>query len=166
MCKHERRNTIFTLASFSFKNTHDPQVEGAYSCSIVELGPRNQLCATIRATDADVSALFSRVTFTLLGGRGFFRLNGSDVITSAPLDRQQVDGTSLVVVATDGGGRATFGSVTITVTDKNDNTPRFSRQVYTTSVREDATGENVTVVEVRVGMSTRTVHTRFVCVSV
>ena len=48
-------------------------LDGAYSCSIVELGPGGQLCATITADDADVTPLFSRVTFTLLGGSGFFR---------------------------------------------------------------------------------------------
>ena len=55
------------------------------------------------------------------------------------LDREKRDSYQVVVVATDGGQNPKSGSVTIniSVTDLNDNEPKFSRPSYNVSVPED-----------------------------
>lgn len=115
-------------------------VSGEYACRLVELGPIGEECVNVVATDADGTAPFNTVSFRLLGARGFLELNGSRVVTAAPLDRQLGASMSLVVVATDGGGRSTVGTVNVTVLDFNNFAPQFSQQVYAATVREDADG--------------------------
>jgi hypothetical protein len=116
---------------------------GNYTCTLIELGPIGEECVNLQATDADGTAQFSSVTFRLLGSRGFFGLNGTRVVTTAPLDRERGGSLSLVVVATDGGGLSTVGTINVTVSDFNNFAPQFSQQVYAASVREDVDGVEV-----------------------
>ena len=53
------------------------------------------------------------------------------------LDRETKDNYLMTVVATDGGGRRSGASLTITVTDINDQTPRFQGK-YSTKVKENS----------------------------
>ena len=53
------------------------------------------------------------------------------------LDRETKDNYLMTVVATDGGGRRSGASLTITVTDINDQTPRFQGN-YSTKVKENS----------------------------
>ena len=53
------------------------------------------------------------------------------------LDRETKDNYLMTVVATDGGGRRSGASLTITVTDINDQTPRFQSN-YSTKVKENS----------------------------
>lgn len=53
------------------------------------------------------------------------------------LDREMTPSYRLVAQATDGGGRSCRSEVHLTVSDVNDNPPKFSLSHYTASVFED-----------------------------
>ena len=44
---------------------------------------------------------------------------------------------TLVIIATDGGGRTGNATVDITINDENDNSPMFNRSAYQMSVTEE-----------------------------
>ena len=61
-----------------------------------------------------------------------------------PLDYEKVNSYNLTVVATDGGGLKTSTSVSISVTDVNDNAPKFDRNhPYTRSESENLDSNHV-----------------------
>ena len=60
-----------------------------------------------------------------------------------PLDYEKVNSYTITVVATDGGGLKTSTNVSISVTDVNDNAPRFDRNPYTGSVSENLDSNHV-----------------------
>ena len=64
---------------------------------------------------------------------------------NSTLDRETKDIYLMTVVATDGGGRRTGAPLTISVTDVNDQTPRFQGN-YSTKVKENSLGLYPTVV--------------------
>ncbi len=63
----------------------------------------------------------------------------SGIISSKKiLDREEHSEFVLTVTATDGGGLSCQAQVFITLTDVNDNEPRFSQFQYTVSIPENA----------------------------
>jgi len=47
------------------------------------------------------------------------------------------ENVTLIIIATDGGGRTGNATVVITITDENDNAPTFNRSRYDMSVTEE-----------------------------
>jgi len=71
------------------------------------------------------------------------------LVPQEPLDREEVDHYLFLLVAVDGGSPALSESITIRVrvTDVDDNSPVFERDVYHATVAEDAeTGSRITTV--------------------
>ncbi|KAK2818195.1 hypothetical protein Q7C36_022128 [Tachysurus vachellii] len=104
----------------------------------------------VEAKDAD-SGLNAEIHYSLVGSAGMFSINPETglIIVAAALDRETQDKYNLVVVAQDQGRPplSATASVVVTVTDVNDNPPKFSTQRYEASVLENATvGANVIVV--------------------
>ncbi|XP_015223488.2 cadherin-1-like [Lepisosteus oculatus] len=66
-------------------------------------------------------------------------MSGVIIIASAELDREQHPEYTLLIGAADmdGAGRLTTATAVITVTDSNDNTPRFTQVSYTVTVPEN-----------------------------
>lgn len=73
---------------------------------------------------------------------------------SSQLDREMVDIYFMTYTATDRGGRSNSTSLTIRVTDDNDNVPVFTRQIYTAFIGENDLRYNnsTAVIEVEVNI--------------
>ncbi|CAB1354308.1 unnamed protein product, partial [Coregonus sp. 'balchen'] len=101
----------------------------------------------VTASDADDPTYGSsaRVVYSVLDGESFFtvdRQTGLIRTAVADLDREKQDRYELVVKATDMagqmGGLSGSTTVTIVITDVNDNPPRFPQKMYQFSVSEGA----------------------------
>ncbi|KPP77479.1 hypothetical protein Z043_103096, partial [Scleropages formosus] len=101
----------------------------------------------VTASDADDPTYGSsaRVVYSVLDGEKFFTVDSqTGVIRTAvaDLDRETQDRYELVIKATDMagqmGGLSGSTTVTIVITDVNDNPPRFPQKMYQFSVSESA----------------------------
>ena len=116
-----------------------------YNASIQEEQFPSQLVLTVHATDAD-SGRNSQILYQLRGNGdadSAFRLETKDsvgkIYTNIKLDREDVPFYTLTVEAIDQGSpqRTGTATVSITVADKNDNPPRFTR-LFSVNVTENA----------------------------
>lgn len=78
-------------------------------------------------------------SYSIIGGNSQFTINPStgQIITSALLDRETKDNYTLIVVSSDAGSPESLSSSTsvlVTVTDVNDNPPRFQHHPYVTHI--------------------------------
>ncbi|KAJ8401318.1 hypothetical protein AAFF_G00385490, partial [Aldrovandia affinis] len=129
-------------------NDSEPKfLEGPYIGSVAELSPIGTSVMKVTASDADDPTYGSsaRVVYSVLEGERFFTVdNQTGVILTAvsDLDRETQDRYELVVKATDMagqmGGLSGSTTVTIVITDVNDNPPRFPQKMYQFSVSEGA----------------------------
>ncbi|XP_072112240.1 protocadherin Fat 4 [Mobula birostris] len=114
---------------FAFKTYHAVTPENAPTGTDVLL---------VNATDAD-EGVNAVVSYSLVGGNSKFSINPStgQIITSALLNRESKEAYNLIVVATDGGvpqTRSSSATVLLTVSDINDNPPRFHHFPYVTHI--------------------------------
>ncbi|KAL4624338.1 cadherin-22 [Arapaima gigas] len=129
-------------------NDSEPKfLEGPYIGSVPELSPIGTSVMKVTASDADDPTYGSsaRVVYSVLDGEKFFTVDSqTGVIRTAvaDLDRETQDRYELVVKATDMagqmGGLSGSTTVTIVITDVNDNPPRFPQKMYQFSVSESA----------------------------
>uniref|UniRef100_W5M3X1 Cadherin-22 n=2 Tax=Lepisosteus oculatus TaxID=7918 RepID=W5M3X1_LEPOC len=129
-------------------NDSEPKfLEGPYIGSVPELSPIGTSVMKVTASDADDPTYGSsaRVVYSVLDGERFFTVDSrTGVIRTAvaDLDRETQDRYELVVKATDMagqmGGLSGSTTVTIVITDVNDNPPRFPQKMYQFSVSEGA----------------------------
>uniref|UniRef100_A0A8C4F8G1 Cadherin-22 n=1 Tax=Dicentrarchus labrax TaxID=13489 RepID=A0A8C4F8G1_DICLA len=127
-------------------NDSEPKfLEGPYIGSVAELSPIGTAVMNVTASDADDPTYGSsaRVVYSVLDGEKFFtvdRKTGTIMTAVADLDRETQDRYELVVKATDMagqmGGLSGSTTVTIVITDVNDNPPRFPQKMYHFSVSE------------------------------
>ncbi|KAA0192694.1 hypothetical protein HAZT_HAZT002492 [Hyalella azteca] len=114
-----------------------------YNASIIEDLFPAQLIARVRATDRD-SNENSQISYHLRkdsSDADAFKLNSEtgEIFTKIKLDRERIGMYSLVVEAVDKGTPPLTGTamVQVTVEDKNDNPPRFTR-LFSVNVTENA----------------------------
>uniref|UniRef100_A0A672NQ49 Cadherin-22 n=1 Tax=Sinocyclocheilus grahami TaxID=75366 RepID=A0A672NQ49_SINGR len=129
-------------------NDSEPKfLEGPYIGSVAELSPIGTSVMKVMASDADDPNYGSsaRIVYSVLEGERFFTVDRqAGVIRTAvaDLDRETQDRYELVVKATDMagqmGGLSGSTTVTIVITDVNDNPPRFPQKMYQFSVSEGA----------------------------
>ncbi|XP_051562552.1 cadherin-22-like [Myxocyprinus asiaticus] len=129
-------------------NDSEPKfLEGPYIGSVAELSPIGTSVMKVMASDADDPTYGSsaRIIYSVLEGERFFtvdRQTGVIRTAVADLDRETQDRYELVVKATDMagqmGGLSGSTTVTIVITDVNDNPPRFPQKMYQFSVSEGA----------------------------
>ncbi|XP_077053809.1 cadherin 22 [Siphateles boraxobius] len=129
-------------------NDSEPKfLEGPYIGSVEELSPVGTSVMKVMASDADDPTYGSsaRIVYSVLDGERFFtvdRQTGVIRTAVADLDRETQDRYELVVKATDMagqmGGLSGSTTVTIVITDVNDNPPRFPQKMYQFSVSEGA----------------------------
>uniref|UniRef100_A0A8C8GEY4 Cadherin-22 n=1 Tax=Oncorhynchus tshawytscha TaxID=74940 RepID=A0A8C8GEY4_ONCTS len=129
-------------------NDSEPKfLEGPYIGSVAELSQMGTSVMKVTAWDADDPTYGSsaRVVYSVLDGESFFtvdRQTGLIRTAVADLDRETQDRYELVVMATDMagqmGGLSGSTTVTIVITDVNDNPPRFPQKMYQFSVSEGA----------------------------
>lgn len=108
-------------------------VFSAYTDTKAETLSVGSMVLTVAATDADSSTTTDgQITYSFTSSQTHFVVNPSngDIFLSKTLDRDTVPTHTFVVKASDGTLFAT-ASVTLTVTDANDNTPVFGSNPYT-----------------------------------
>ena len=122
---------------------------GSYSASLSELAPIGVSVVMVLASDQDSGS--GGVVSYRLEGTGLFAINATTgvVITTAELDRETQTTHSFTAIATDGGIPQLSASVSITVSvsDENDEIPQFSQPSYSASIPESfPIGQLVSVV--------------------
>ncbi|KAM4026575.1 cadherin-7 isoform 1-T2 [Anomaloglossus baeobatrachus] len=119
-------------------NDNEPKfLDGPYTAGIPEMSPVGTSVMQVTATDADDPTYgnSARVTYSILEGQPYFSVEPKTGIirTALPnMDREAKDQYLLVIQAKDMvglmGGLSGTTSVTVTLTDVNDNPPRFPRK--------------------------------------
>ncbi|XP_038648329.1 protocadherin Fat 4 isoform X1 [Scyliorhinus canicula] len=117
------------IPTFAFKTYHATIPEDVSTGTDVLL---------VNATDVDEGSN-AVISYSLVGGNSQFSINPStgQIITSALLNRENKEMYSFVVVATDGGipqAMSSSATVFLTVSDINDNPPRFRHFPYVTHI--------------------------------
>ncbi|KAI4818747.1 hypothetical protein KUCAC02_004049 [Chaenocephalus aceratus] len=110
----------------------------AFHTTIMENAPTGADVLLVNSSDADVG-VNGVISYSLTGGHGQFSINPAtgQIITSSLLDREDRANYQLLVVATDGGqpeGLSSSATVSVTVSDINDNPPRFHHHPYVTHI--------------------------------
>ncbi|XP_063153527.1 cadherin-22 [Candoia aspera] len=129
-------------------NDSEPRfLGGPYIGSVAELSPIGTSVMQVLASDADdpTYGASARVVYSVLEGERHFTVDSkTGVIRTAVanLDRETQDRYEVVVRATDMagqlGGLSGSTTVTIVITDVNDNPPRFPQKMYQFSMVETA----------------------------
>ncbi|XP_072514671.1 cadherin-7-like [Salminus brasiliensis] len=127
-------------------NDNEPKFpDGPYTAGVPEMSPLGTTVVQVAATDADDPTYghSARVVYSIIHGQPYFSVEPKTGIvrTALPnMDRETRDQYVLVIQAKDMmgqmGGLSGTTSVTVTLTDVNDNPPRFSHKEYEYSVLE------------------------------
>ncbi|NWR71824.1 CAD19 protein, partial [Centropus unirufus] len=128
-------------------NDHEPQfLDGPYVATVPEMSPEGTSVTQVTATDDDDPSYgySARLLYSLLQGQPYFSVEPkSGVIRMASqMDRETKDQYLVIIQAKDMVGQAGAFSATATVTinlsDVNDNPPRFKQRLYYMKVSEEA----------------------------
>ncbi|XP_056452309.1 cadherin-7-like [Gadus chalcogrammus] len=129
-------------------NDNEPRfLDGPYAASVPEMSPMGTSVVTVVATDADDPTYgnSARVVYSILQGQPYFSVEpktGLIRTALADMDRESRDQYLLVIQAKDMvgqmGGLSGTTSVTVTLSDVNDNPPHFYRKSYQYLVPESA----------------------------
>ncbi|XP_060751945.1 protocadherin Fat 3 [Tachysurus vachellii] len=123
-----------------------------YLAYIQENVPAGAKVIQVRATDEDYG-IFGQIMYSFINdlGKTLFAIGADGVITTAQkLDRENPVNRDivLIVMALDGGGRASFCNVRVILTDENDNAPLFKAAEYRVSIKANiAIGTLVTQIQ-------------------
>ena len=132
-------------------NDNTPVIAGEpYNISVAENSPINTLLTTVRASDGDLG-IHGDIRFTITSGNRNqpFSLNSVSgrLTLRKNMDREMISSFSLAVRARDRGTphtRQDTTTISVTVTDVNDNAPIFRPDTYSVHLREDIpVGRNV-----------------------
>ncbi|XP_072460248.1 cadherin-19 isoform X3 [Notamacropus eugenii] len=128
-------------------NDNKPQfLDGPYETSIPEMSPEGTSVIQVTATDNDDPSHGNnaRLLYTILQGRPYFSVEPTTGILriSSQMDREAEDQYLVVLQATDmlglPGGLSGTTTVTINLSDVNDNRPIFQLGLYHMNVSESA----------------------------
>ncbi|XP_020375224.2 cadherin-20-like [Rhincodon typus] len=127
-------------------NDNEPKfLDGPYVASVPEMSPMGTSVIQLTASDADDPTYgnSARVVYSILQGQPYFSVEARTGIIRTALsnmDREVKDGYQVVVQAKDMGGQmgglSGTTTVNITLTDVNDNPPRFPHRLYQMTVLE------------------------------
>uniref|UniRef100_A0A1A8ID22 Cadherin 7, type 2 n=3 Tax=Nothobranchius kuhntae TaxID=321403 RepID=A0A1A8ID22_NOTKU len=127
-------------------NDNEPKfLDGPYMAGVPEMSPLGTMVVQVAATDADDPTYgnSARVVYSIVHGQPYFSVEPKTGVirTALPnMDRETRDQYVLVIQAKDMvgqmGGLSGTTSVTVTLTDVNDNPPRFSHKSYQYTVLE------------------------------
>ena len=118
-------------------------VQGQYNFNVPENQAVGTIIGTVLATDADagINAEFLYFISSILpaNSTGSFVINSSSgqITALKTFDRELRDQYMLTVVAIDSGNLNSSVMVHVAITDVNDNTPRFSMDVFTAQIPEN-----------------------------
>ncbi|KAJ8279934.1 hypothetical protein COCON_G00070000, partial [Conger conger] len=129
-------------------NDNEPKfLDGPYQATVPEMSVIGTSVIQLTATDADDPTYGSsaRVVYSVLQGQPYFSVEprtGIVRVSLADMDREVRENYSVIIQAKDMGGQlgglAGTTTLNITLTDVNDNPPRFAQKLYQMSVPESA----------------------------
>uniref|UniRef100_A0A3P8R0Z7 Cadherin-12 n=1 Tax=Astatotilapia calliptera TaxID=8154 RepID=A0A3P8R0Z7_ASTCA len=129
-------------------NDNEPQFpDGPYSASVPEMSPTGTYVTQVTATDADDPTYgnSARVVYSILHGQPYFSVDPKTGIIRtalANMDREVKEEYQVLLQAKDMGGQlgglASTTIINITLTDVNDNPPRFTKSIFNLHVPESA----------------------------
>ncbi|XP_029003341.1 cadherin-7a [Betta splendens] len=127
-------------------NDNEPKfLDGPYLAGVPEMSPLGTMVVQVAATDADDPTYgnSARVVYSIIHGQPYFSVEPKTGVirTALPnMDRETRDQYVLVIQAKDMvgqmGGLSGTTTVTVTLTDVNDNPPRFTHKSYQYTVLE------------------------------
>ncbi|XP_054876895.1 cadherin-7-like [Poeciliopsis prolifica] len=134
-------------------NDNEPKfLDGPYLAGVPEMSPLGTMVVQVAATDADDPTYgnSARVVYSIIHGQPYFSVEPKTGVirTALPnMDRETKDQYVLVIQAKDMvgqmGGLSGTTSVTVTLTDVNDNPPRFAHKSYQYTVLESLPVQSV-----------------------
>uniref|UniRef100_A0A4W3JPU7 Cadherin-10 n=1 Tax=Callorhinchus milii TaxID=7868 RepID=A0A4W3JPU7_CALMI len=129
-------------------NDNEPKfLDGPYTASVPEMSPAGAFVRQVTATDADDPTYgnSARVVYSILHGQPYFSVDPkTGVIRTAlsNMDREVKEDYEVLIQAKDMGGQmgglAGTTTVNITLTDVNDNPPRFYKNIFHLKVPESS----------------------------
>ncbi|XP_070700421.1 cadherin-12a [Pempheris klunzingeri] len=129
-------------------NDNEPQFpDGPYSASVPEMSPTGTYVTQVTATDADDPTYgnSARIVYSILHGQPYFSVDPkTGVIRTAlaNMDREVKGEYQVLLQAKDMGGQlgglASTTTINITLSDVNDNPPRFAKSIFHLRVPESA----------------------------
>nr|XP_005026368.3 cadherin-19 isoform X1 [Anas platyrhynchos]XP_012961299.3 cadherin-19 isoform X1 [Anas platyrhynchos]XP_012961301.3 cadherin-19 isoform X1 [Anas platyrhynchos]XP_021132517.3 cadherin-19 isoform X1 [Anas platyrhynchos]XP_021132518.3 cadherin-19 isoform X1 [Anas platyrhynchos]XP_038031085.1 cadherin-19 isoform X1 [Anas platyrhynchos] len=128
-------------------NDHEPQfLDGPYVATVPEMSPEGTSVAQVTATDGDDPSYgnSARLIYSLIQGQPYFSVEPKTGVIrmASQMDRETKDQYLVIIQAKDMVGQAGAFSATATVTinlsDMNDNPPKFIERLYYLNVSEDA----------------------------
>ncbi|XP_037613372.1 cadherin-7a [Sebastes umbrosus] len=134
-------------------NDNEPKfLDGPYLAGVPEMSPLGTMVVQVAATDADDPTYgnSARVVYSIVHGQPYFSVEPKTGVirTALPnMDRETRDQYVLVIQAKDMvgqmGGLSGTTSVTVTLTDVNDNPPHFTHKNYQYTVPESLPVQSV-----------------------
>ncbi|XP_028257070.1 cadherin-8 isoform X2 [Parambassis ranga] len=128
-------------------NDNPPQfIEGPYRASVPEMSAVGTPVTRVTATDADdpVYGNSAKLVYSILDGQPYFSVDPNSATIKIALhgmDREMREEYLVVIQAKDMGGHmgglSGTTTVTVTLTDINDNPPKFSKSLYEFVIPED-----------------------------
>uniref|UniRef100_A0A672IA63 Cadherin 8 n=1 Tax=Salarias fasciatus TaxID=181472 RepID=A0A672IA63_SALFA len=128
-------------------NDNPPQfIEGPYRASVPEMSAVGTPVTRVTATDADdpVYGNSAKLIYSILEGQPYFSVDPNSATIKIALhgmDREMREEYLVVIQAKDmgghSGGLSGTTTVTVTLTDINDNPPKFSKSLYEFTIPED-----------------------------
>ncbi|CAK6981469.1 cadherin-12-like isoform X1, partial [Scomber scombrus] len=129
-------------------NDNEPRfLDGPYSANVPEMSPTGTYVTQVTATDADDPTYgnSARIVYSILHGQPYFSVDPkTGVIRTAlaNMDREVKEEYQVLVQAKDMGGQlgglASTTTINITLSDVNDNPPRFAKSIFHLRVPESA----------------------------
>uniref|UniRef100_A0A8C6S4X8 Cadherin 8 n=1 Tax=Neogobius melanostomus TaxID=47308 RepID=A0A8C6S4X8_9GOBI len=153
-------------------NDNPPQfIEGPYRASVPEMSAVGTPVTQVTATDADDSGYgnSAKLVYSILEGQPYFSVDPNSAtikIALHEMDREMREEYLVVIQAKDMGGHmgglSGTTTVTVTLTDINDNPPKFSKSLYEFVIPEDLpmgkTGGNVKANDRDIGENARSTY--------
>ncbi|KFV01107.1 Cadherin-19, partial [Tauraco erythrolophus] len=128
-------------------NDHEPQfLDGPYVATVPEMSPEGTSVTQVTATDNDDPSYgnSARLLYSLIQGQPYFSVEPKTGVIrmTSQMDRETKDQYLVVIQAKDMVGQAGAFSATATVTinlsDINDNPPKFQQRIYYMGISEEA----------------------------
>ncbi|NXA72809.1 CAD19 protein, partial [Thryothorus ludovicianus] len=128
-------------------NDNEPQfLDGPYVATVPEMSPEGTSVTQVTATDADDPSYgnSARLLYSLVQGQPYFSVEPKTGVirVASQMDRETKDQYLVIIQAKDMVGQpgafSATATVTINLSDINDNPPKFQQRLYYMSVSEDA----------------------------
>ncbi|XP_060076861.1 protocadherin Fat 4-like [Ylistrum balloti] len=160
--------SVTVYVSLTAENDNTPAFTSNPTVSLAESTSVGTAVTTYTAVDDDVSphdiVSYAITTVTNTGSSYFgIDITSGSITLTQQLDYETYQIFEITITATDGGGLVATGTVTVSVTDINDNSPVCSPSIYTPTVSEtSSTGVTVTTFACTDGDTSDTVSYAFV----